>query len=57
MSEELEYRPFDCDNHYYEGPDAFTRHVPAAMQPRVVSGWRWTDGDTTWSAASSAGPW
>ena len=42
MSEELEYRPFDCDNHYYEGPDAFTRHVPAAMQPRVV---QWVEMD------------
>ena len=27
---------FDCDNHYYEAEDAFTRHVPAAMQPRCV---------------------
>lgn len=31
---------FDCDNHYYEAPDAFTRHVPAAMQPRCV---QWTE--------------
>ena len=27
---------FDCDNHYYEAEDAFTRHVPKAMQPRCV---------------------
>jgi hypothetical protein len=27
---------FDCDNHYYEAPDAFTRHVPDAMKPRCV---------------------
>ncbi len=27
---------FDCDNHYYEAPDAFTRHVPASMQHRCV---------------------
>lgn len=27
---------FDADNHYYESPDAFTRHVPKAMQPRCV---------------------
>jgi len=33
---------FDCDNHYYEAPDAFTRHVPAAMQPRCV---QWTEID------------
>ena len=33
---ELGYRPFDCDNHYYEALDAFTRHVPKNMQPRCV---------------------
>lgn len=27
---------FDCDNHYYEAPDAFLRHVPKAMHPRCV---------------------
>jgi predicted TIM-barrel fold metal-dependent hydrolase len=27
---------FDCDNHYYEALDAFTRHVPRPMQPRCV---------------------
>jgi Amidohydrolase len=32
----LDYLVFDCDNHYYEAPDAFTRHVPKAMQPRCV---------------------
>jgi hypothetical protein len=31
---------FDCDNHYYEAEDAFTRHVPRAMQPRCVE---WAD--------------
>lgn len=35
-------RPFDCDNHYYETGDAFTRHVDPAMQPRVV---QWADID------------
>ena len=34
--EDLDYKPFDADNHYYEAIDAFTRHVPAEMQPRVV---------------------
>ena len=34
---------FDCDNHYYEARDAFTRHVPAAMQPRCVQ-WAEVDG-------------
>ncbi|MDJ0786217.1 MAG: amidohydrolase family protein, partial [Myxococcota bacterium] len=33
---ELDYLPIDCDNHYYEAEDAFTRHVPRAMQPRCV---------------------
>ncbi|MEE8166171.1 MAG: amidohydrolase, partial [Myxococcota bacterium] len=33
---DLDYRPFDADNHYYEAADAFTRHVPKAMQPRCV---------------------
>jgi hypothetical protein len=27
MSEELGFRPFDCDNHYYEAPDAYTRYL------------------------------
>jgi len=34
--EDLDYKPFDADNHYYEALDAFTRHVPAEMQRRVV---------------------
>lgn len=33
---ELDYVPFDADNHYYESRDAFTRHVPPEMQPRCV---------------------
>ena len=35
-AEDLSYRPFDADNHYYEALDAFTRHVDPRMQPRVV---------------------
>lgn len=31
-----DYKVFDADNHYYEGLDAFTRHVPAKMQSRCV---------------------
>lgn len=34
--DDLDYKPFDADNHYYEALDAFTRHVPAEMQHRVV---------------------
>lgn len=33
---ELDHLAFDADNHYYEAIDAFTRHVPPAMQPRCV---------------------
>ena len=43
MSRELTFEPFDCDNHYYEGEDAFTRHVPEEMQARVVQ-WAEVDG-------------
>ena len=34
--DQLDFVPFDADNHYYEALDAFTRHVPEAMQPRIV---------------------
>jgi len=36
MNRELTFEPFDCDNHYYESEDAFTRHVPEEMRARVV---------------------
>ena len=36
MSDELGYKPFDCDNHYYEAEDAFTRHVLKNMRARCV---------------------
>ena len=39
----LDYKAFDADNHYYEALDAFTRHVPPAMQPRCVQ-WAEIDG-------------
>ncbi len=42
VAKELGYRPFDCDNHYYEALDAFTRHVDPKMQPRCV---QWCDID------------
>lgn len=40
---ELDYQPFDADNHYYEALDAFTRHVPEAMKARCVQ-WATIDG-------------
>lgn len=39
----LDYPAFDADNHYYEARDAFTRHVPKAMQARCVQ-WATIDG-------------
>jgi predicted TIM-barrel fold metal-dependent hydrolase len=32
----LGFAPFDCDHHYYEAHDAFTRHVPRPMRRRCV---------------------
>lgn len=37
---DLDYLPFDADNHYYEGLDAFTRHVDPKWQARCV---QWCD--------------
>ena len=33
---DLGYQPFDCDNHYYEALDAFTRHLDPALGSRCV---------------------
>ena len=33
---ELDFRPFDADNHYYEPLDAFTRYQDPAMRRRGV---------------------
>ena len=30
------YEAFDCDNHYYEALDAFTRHLDPQLGPRCV---------------------
>ncbi len=32
----LDFDAFDCDNHYYEALDAFTRHLDPALGPRCV---------------------
>jgi len=39
---ELGFDAFDCDNHYYEALDAFTRHLDPALAPRCV---QWCDID------------
>jgi predicted TIM-barrel fold metal-dependent hydrolase len=33
---DLDYRPFDADNHYYEALDAFTRHLDPRLGPRTI---------------------
>ena len=43
MNDELGYRPFDADNHYYEALDAFTRHLDPSLGPRCVQ-WCEIDG-------------
>jgi hypothetical protein len=43
MTSDLGYVPFDCDNHYYEALDAFTRHLAPKDGPRCVQ-WAETDG-------------
>ena len=36
MTSAPDYDVFDADNHYYEGLDAFTRHVSPKDQARAV---------------------
>jgi predicted TIM-barrel fold metal-dependent hydrolase len=40
---EVDHPVFDCDNHYYEAEDAFTRHLDPALGPRCVQ-WCEIDG-------------
>ena len=41
--EDLGYQPFDCDNHYYEALDSFTRHLDPKLGSRCVQ-WCQIDG-------------
>ncbi|MQY29120.1 amidohydrolase family protein [Nocardia aurantia] len=43
MSTELPFRYFDCDNHYYEALDAFTRHLEPEYRKRAMQ-WAQVDG-------------
>jgi predicted TIM-barrel fold metal-dependent hydrolase len=45
MTTELPFRFFDCDNHYYEALDAFTRHLEPAYRKRAMQ-WAQIDGKT-----------
>ena len=42
-SDDLGFLPFDCDNHYYEALDAFTRHLDPKLGARCVQ-WAQIDG-------------
>jgi predicted TIM-barrel fold metal-dependent hydrolase len=33
---DLDFRLFDCDNHYYEATDAFTRHIEPGFEKRAM---------------------
>lgn len=37
---DLDFEPFDADNHYYEAEDAFIRHIDPAMKKRCM---QWAD--------------
>lgn len=39
----IDFAAFDCDNHYYEAEDAFTRHMDPAMAKRCMQ-WATIDG-------------
>ncbi len=41
----LDYEIFDADNHYYEAPDAFTRHLEPGYAKRAMQ-WAEVDGRT-----------
>ncbi|GAA2444037.1 amidohydrolase family protein [Actinomadura vinacea] len=45
MTTELPFRFFDCDNHYYEALDAFTRHLEPEYRKRAMQ-WARIDGKT-----------
>lgn len=40
---DLGFRAFDADHHYYEAPDAFTRHLPRGWERRTMQ-WAQVDG-------------
>ena len=45
MASHVDFEVFDCDNHYYEAIDAFTRHVEPGMAKRTMQ-WAEIDGKT-----------
>ncbi|MFC1403400.1 MULTISPECIES: amidohydrolase family protein [Streptacidiphilus] len=45
MAHQLPFRFFDCDNHYYEALDAFTRHIEPEYRKRAMQ-WAEIEGRT-----------
>ncbi len=39
------YRTFDSDNHYYEAPDCFSRHIEACHRHQAITATRGPDGE------------
>ncbi|WP_420639898.1 amidohydrolase family protein [Candidatus Poriferisocius sp.] len=42
---DLGYRTFDADNHYYEAPDCFSRHIESRYREQAISARRSADGE------------
>ena len=40
---DIDFRIFDCDNHYYEAKDAFTRHIEPGFRKRTMQ-WATVEG-------------
>ncbi len=55
MTTQLPFQYFDCDNHYYEALDAFTRHIEPNTESGRSNGRNWTANNACWSAAESTG--
>jgi hypothetical protein len=43
MTPQLPFTFFDCDNHYYQALDAFTRHIDPQYKKRAIQ-WAQLDG-------------
>ena len=43
MTTQLPFQFFDCDNHYYEAEDAFTRYIEPQYKKRAIQ-WAQLDG-------------
>ena len=43
MTTQLPFQFFDCDNHFYEALDAFTRHIDPQFKRRAIQ-WAQLDG-------------